>query len=353
MYKDINIYQLAHTAAGMPVIDLRSPVEHGEATIPGAYNIPLLDNIERSLVGIVFKNHGVGEARELAMEILAPKLPVFIKSFQKIAPSKKVVVFCWRGGERSHFASGILANMGFQVYRINGGYKAYRDYVKAYLGRENLPFRAVVVHGLTGVGKTDLLIALKDMGYPVLDLEGLAKHRGSVFGKIGQPLSPGQKMFEAFIERELRKAEQYGIFVVECESRRLGNLYVPASVMKNMQSGYRVLLYASVNARVQRLNRDYRAAEPENIAALQKALVLLTKYLGKTKVSELNQCLVQGNVNEVVSFLLSHYYDPLYKYPEQPSEQYDLSVNTEDIIGSVQKVSDFITGLPEYTIPKR
>ncbi|KAF1084598.1 tRNA 2-selenouridine synthase [Sporotomaculum syntrophicum] len=104
-----------------------------------AYNIPLLDNIERSLVGTVYKNHSIVEARELTMDILAPKLPVFIKSFQKIAPEKSSgLLLAWR--RTQPFCSSILANMGFQVYRINGGYKAYRDYVRAYLGRENLPF---------------------------------------------------------------------------------------------------------------------------------------------------------------------------------------------------------------------
>ncbi|WP_347490898.1 tRNA 2-selenouridine(34) synthase MnmH [Desulfoscipio sp. XC116] len=353
MYINVDAYQALHEADSFPIVDLRSPGEYSEATIPGAYNIPLLDNIERALVGTVHKEQGPDKARDLAMEILAPRLPAFIKSFQKKAPDKKVVIFCWRGGDRSHFAGSILDAMGFKVYRIVGGFKAYRRLVVEYLDRESLSLRAVVLHGLTGVGKTDLLIALKDMGYPVLDLEGLARHRGSVFGKIGQPPSPGQKMFEALIERELRKAEECGIFLVECESRRLGNLYLPDALLSSMQKGCRILLYASVDNRVRRIIRDYTGGEPGNLASLQNAITRLAKYLGKDKVAELNRWLSMGNIEDVVSFLLDRYYDPLYKYPSQPSEEYDLSVNIDNMTDAVQKVSNFIIKLPEYTVSGR
>ncbi|TYO97863.1 tRNA 2-selenouridine(34) synthase MnmH [Desulfallas thermosapovorans] len=352
MYINVDIHQALYEIADVPMVDLRSPGEYAEATIPGAYNIPLLDNIERALVGTVHKNQGPGKARELAMEIVAPRLPVFIRSFQSIAPDKEVIIFCWRGGDRSHFAGSILDAMGFKVYRIVGGFKAHRRLVVAYFDREKLPLRAVVTHGLTGVGKTDLLLALKDMGYPVLDLEGLARHRGSVFGKIGQPPSPKQKMFEALIERELRGAEKTGIFLVECESKRLGSLYVPDAVLNNMQEGHRILLYAPVNVRVQRIIKDYAVGGPGNLVALQGAIARLTKYLGKNNVARLNQELAAGNAEEVISYLLHRYYDPLYKYPDQPSDAYDLSINTENMSQAIKKVSDFINGLPEYTTPR-
>lgn len=353
MYKDIDITQALNKILEIPIIDLRSPGEYGEATIPGAYNIPLLDNIERSLVGKVYKNEGSQKARELAMEIVAPRLPHFIDSFIKIAPKKKVVIFCWRGGERSHFAGCVLDAMGFKVYRILGGYKTHRRYVVQYLDRNILPLRAVVLHGLTGVGKTDLLLKLKERGYPVLDLEGLAKHRGSVFGNIGQLPTPSQKMFESLIERELRLASHYGFFVVECESRRLGNLYVPKSILNNMQKGYGLLLYAPVQTRIERILRDYAIGGTENITALQGAVSRLTKYLGVRKVTELNECLELGDVSAVIKYLLLQYYDPLYKYPDVSSTAYDLSVNTENMMDSVNKIDYFLNNLPEYNMQGR
>ncbi len=350
MYLDIDVQEALNRAeAGIPLVDLRSHGEYVEATIPGAYNIPLLDNVERSLVGITHKKEGAERARELAMEILSPRLPYFIYAFKQLAaPGKEVVIFCWRGGERSHFAGCLLDAMGFKVYRIRGGYKAYRRYVLAYLDREILPHRAVVVYGLTGVGKTDILQELKRRGYPVLDLETLAAHRGSVFGKIGQPPSPSQKMFEALIERELRIAENRGFFLVECESKRLGKLLVPDLLLNTMQNGYRILLYASLQARVDRIMRDYAAGPDNNKTALQEAVVRLTKYLGKSKVAELNGWLERGLVSRVVEYLLLHYYDPLYKYPGGPSSRYHLSVNTENLQKAVKEITDFINRLPEY-----
>jgi tRNA 2-selenouridine synthase len=353
MYKDIDIDELLSRMAGIPLIDLRSPGEYREVTIPGACNIPLLDNIERALVGTVHKNEGPERAREMAMEILAPKLPSFVYAFKKLAPKKEVIIFCWRGGDRSHFAGCILDAMGYKVYRLLGGFKAYRRYVLQYLDRELLPLRAVVVHGLTGVGKTDVLLELQKRGYPVLDLEGLARHRGSVFGKIGQPPSPGQKMFESLIAAELQKAESYGIFIVECESRRLGNLYVPGSVMNTMQRGYRILLYAPVKTRIKRILRDYAPGGNDNLAALQEAVSRLAKYLGKSKVAELNDWLSRGNISGVIGFLLLQYYDPLYKYPDGPSDKYDLSVNTDNLERAVQKIETFIGGLAEFKDPRR
>lgn len=353
MYRDVDVARALNELKDVPLVDLRSPGEYIAATIPGACNIPLLDNIERVLVGTAHKAAGPDKARELAMELIAPRLPDFVYSFKKIAPQKEVVIFCWRGGGRSHFAASILDAMGFKVHRILGGFKAYRRYVIEYLERDTLPLRAVVIHGLTGVGKTDALLALQSRGFPALDLEGLARHRGSVFGKIGQPPSPTQKMFEALIERELRRAEHYGIFFVECESRRLGKLTVPASVLNSMQRGYRILLYAPLPTRISRIARDYAAGGTADLAPLQEAVSRLTKYLGKSKVAELNHMLDMGDLSNVIEFLLSHYYDPLYNYPDEPSDEYDLSVNTGDMEIAVQLIADFACNLPEFNVPGR
>lgn len=353
MYRDVDVAKVLKEINNIPVVDLRSPGEYQDATIPGAYNIPLLDNIERALVGTVHKKEGSERARELAMEILSPRLPNFIYAFKKIATKKEVVVYCWRGGDRSHFAACILDAMGFKVYRIQGGFKAYRRYIVQYLDRDVLPMRAVVLHGLTGVGKTDVLLELKHQGYPVLDLEGLAQHRGSVFGKIGQPTSPSQKMFESLIEHDLRKSEHFGIFLVECESQRLGKLLVPKSVINTMQRGYRILLYASVDARIKRIRRDYLTGNEGNIVDLQEAIIRLTKYLGKSKVAELNEWLSSGNISSVIKYLLIDYYDPLYKYPNEPNENYDLSVNMDNMTKAMQQITNFIYQLPVYKSPGR
>jgi len=344
MYRDIDVNEAIDSMAHLPLIDLRSPGEYLEATMPGATNIPLLDNIERSLVGKTYKQQGSNNAREMAMEILALRLPTFIKSCQKKTPGKEVVVFCWRGGERSRFAGSVLDAMGFRVHRINGGFKAYRRYVVEYFNREVLDSRAVVLHGLTGVGKTDILLELKQLGMPIIDLEGLANHRGSVFGRIGQNGSPTQKMFESLIEHELRQVKG-DFFLVECESRKIGMLFIPNSVINTMKAGCRILLYSTVSSRIERIKRDYFTGEERNLEALQEAITRLTKYLGKDKVNELNQMLFNGNVTDVIEYLLVKYYDPLYKYPDGPSDLYDLSVNTENINSAVQKIKNYLDAI--------
>ncbi len=348
MYKDKDIREVIdRSGSGIPTVDLRSPGEFAEATIPGAYNVPLLDNDERALVGRAHKHEGPGRAREVAMEIVAPKLPRFVKTIKGIAPGGEVNIFCWRGGDRSHFAGCVLDVMGYKVNRIKGGFKSYRRYVIEYMSGE-LPHRAIVIHGLTGVGKTDLLMELKRSGYPVLDLEGLAAHRGSVFGKIGQPPSPGQKMFEAEIQEHLRRAEKPGVFLVECESKRLGNLFVPDTVLDAMGRGYRVLAYAPFELRVRRIKRDYFAATEVNLQALREAIQRLARYLGGGKVEELNGWLDRGDVEQVIEFLLGHYYDPLYKYPCGPDNEYDLSVQVKDVAQATEVIGKWLEQLPEY-----
>lgn len=344
MHKEITVPE-ALSLNGAVLVDVRSEAEFAEATIPGAVNIPLLDNVQRALVGAAYKERGAQFARRLGLELTAPRLPRMVACFGRLAAGRPVVLFCWRGGLRSQFTAGLLEVMGFLVYRILGGYKAYRRYVNEYLGRESLPLRAVVLHGLTGVGKTRLLKALAKTGVPVLDLEGLAAHRGSVYGKIGMPPSPSQKMFEGLIVQALRLAEAGGVFVVECESRRLGRLLVPPAVFKSIQGGFRVLLYDTLENRVRRIREDYTAGPDGNVEALQKATAALEKYLGRQRVADLNRELAGRNFDRVFSDLLTGYYDPLYKYPAGPSDDYHLSVDMSGFESAVDRVRRFVLSL--------
>ncbi|MFZ5631748.1 MAG: tRNA 2-selenouridine(34) synthase MnmH [Bacillota bacterium] len=352
MIKNISAEE-ALNVPGAIIADVRSEGEFAEGTIPGAVNIPLLNNEERARVGSDYKQISARQARRTGLEIVSPKLAGMVKQFDALAaPDKKVIVFCWRGGMRSQFVSYMLDTMGFDVYRINGGYKAYRRYINAYLNSA-LPHRAVVVYGLTGVGKTMILQKLAGKGMPVLDLEGLAVHRGSVYGKVGLPPSPSQKLFESLIYGELKKAEQKGVFIVECESRRLGRLLVPTPVMNAMKRGYKILLYAPLEVRVRRSMEEYTSElnKKENINQLLEATGALVKYLGHKKVDMLRGLISGGRMDKAVEFLLVEYYDPLYKYPDKPDPGYDLSVETSDLDLAVEKIYDFVTGLAEYNVP--
>lgn len=331
------------------LVDVRSEGEYGEDTIPGAVNIPVLNNEERAMVGTLYHRDGPVSSRKLALELAAPKLPAKIAMVDRAA-ANNLIVFCWRGGERSRFMASVLDTMGYDVYRIIGGYKSYRRYVSGYLDKEELTQKAVVLHGLTGVGKTEVLERLGQKGLPVLDLEGIAQHRGSVYGKIGLPPSPSQKAFESEIVNFLLSIDEKGIFIVECESRRVGNLLVPLPLMNAIRNGIRVLLYAPIKERVRRICDIYTDGPGNNVEKLQEATSSLMKRLGRARVEELNRMLEDRNFEPVFTFLLTKYYDPLYKYPEGPSEEYECSVDTSDVEKASDHIYKFVTSLPEYKL---
>lgn len=344
MVKDITINEVLHMDGAL-LVDVRSESEYSEATIPGAVNIPVFNNEERAAVGTVYHRDGPDAARRHGLDLAAPKLPEKIDALEIYAPGKKIAVFCWRGGERSRFMASVFGAMGYSVYRVVGGYKAYRRYVNDYLNREELTQRAVVLHGLTGVGKTDVLIRLGEKGLPVLDLEGLARHRGSVYGKIGMPPSPSQKAYESDIVQFLSSMSAGGIFIIECESRRIGKLMVPLPLINSIKKGIRVLLYAPLERRVKRICETYTVGPGGNIKELQEATSLLIKRVGRAKVDKLNGLLAQGYFDPVFSYLLKYYYDPLYKYPDGPSGDYELSVDTSDIEKASDIILDFVNNL--------
>ncbi|MDO7787465.1 tRNA 2-selenouridine(34) synthase MnmH [Desulforamulus aquiferis] len=350
MLKDIPIIE-ALKLENACLIDLRSEGEFEDGSIPGAVNIPLFNNEERAKVGTVYKQIGTAEAKALGLEIAGPKGPKLFQQISNLANEKKVLLFCWRGGMRSKYTWAVMNSLGLDVCRIQGGYKAYRRYVHGYLDREAIPHKSIVLCGLTGVGKTLVLNRLADMGLPILDLEHIARHRGSAYGKIGLPPSPSQKDFEAEAVKALVSAEAAGVVFVECESRRVGKLIVPASVMNSMGGGYKILLYTDLHTRVQRIIDEYTVGPDSNIEELQKCTSMLRKSLGTNKVEELNEKLAQRNFEEVFSFLLSSYYDPLYKYPDKPSDSYSLSVDCTNIEECSMRIAEWVKTLPEYGVP--
>lgn len=311
-------------------IDLRSPAEYREAHIPGAYNLPILENEERALIGTLYQKESPDLAVDKGFELVAPKLPELCRKVKELGRNRDIVLYCWRGGMRSQSLSQVLSILGTGHYRLLGGYKAYRKHVNEFFAK---PFtqNIVLLNGLTGVGKTELLQRLAADGYPAIDLEGLANNRGSVFGYIGQENQPTQKHFEGLLFNECLKYRKFEFLAVECESRRIGRIILPAGFFKAMQEGLKVLIYDSMENRIKRLTETYTASfSSVNSEEICFALDKLKKRLGQEKVKNLKELIAEGNYHDVVHRLLVDYYDPMYRYPSGPSKEYSYSLDAGD-----------------------
>ncbi len=351
MLKEVTVDE-ALALPGARLIDVRSESEYLDATIPGAVNIPLLRDDERAAVGAVYRQKGEDDARDLGRDMVSPRLPGIIREYREISREGPLVIFCWRGGMRSKSVCSVLEAAGIPVYRLIGGYKAYRRYVNEYLNRP-LPHKVAVIHGLTGAGKTELLRELREMSVPAIDLEGLANNRGSVFGQIGMASQPSQKMFEALLVKELAFWESRRYIVVECESRRIGRIILPASLMGAMKAGVRILVYCPVEMRLERIkkiyggdcghdNKGFNGKYTGNKEQLKKAVASLGQRIGKKKVAEFCRMIEDGELDDVVRYLLVSYYDPLYRYPSRPDSGYDLNVDTTDLTAAAEKIKLFL-----------
>ena len=341
LYTDIDIAEALELTDCLAV-DVRSEDEYLTDTIPGAVNIPVLHNEQRAAVGLTYRQEGEAAAVELGLRLVAPQLEEKLQAAKNAACGRSLAVFCWRGGRRSNEVANFFDRAGLTVYRIKGGYKAYRKHVLEFLERQDLPLKGIVLHGLTGVGKTQALTELAKRELPVLDLEGLAKHRGSVYGKIGLPPSPSQKAFESKIAALLKEAIPKGFFLVECESRRVGNLLTPPVVLDFIRHGVRILLYCSPEQRIKRIHEIYAGFLDEHVTALQEATAGLRRQLGGARVEELNNWLQAKEYDRVIAFMLEHHYDPLYDYPDKPAAGYDLCVDTDDMEAAVERIYRFV-----------
>jgi tRNA 2-selenouridine synthase len=325
-------------------VDVRSPGEFSQDTIPGAVNLPLFSDEERAEIGTIYRQVSPRAARRRGLELVAPRLPAMVETVEGWSRQHDVVVFCWRGGERSQALVQVLELMKVPCRRLAGGYRAYRRLVVEQLAQ--LPRgRVVVLHGLTGCGKTQLLGMLAARGYPVVDLEGLARHRGSVFGGVGLGCQPSQKMFESLLRDELWRLREAPYVVVECESRRIGRLFLPDRLYAKMQQGIHLLVYDSVESRARRLVAEY-AAEGIPVAELRRGLQVLARHLGRERVAELAALLEAGRFEDFALRMLSGYYDRLYRYPHGPHQDFAFCVSTGDLQEAADALAAFLDARP-------
>ncbi len=295
------------------VIDARSEGEYAEDHLPGALNWPSLNNEERIQVGTLYKQVSPFEAQKIGAALVAANISRHIQTHvMDKSKSWQPLVYCWRGGKRSNSLALILGQIGFKVHLIEGGYKAFRKAVIDDTPRRVVPLQFRVMCGPTGSGKTRLLQALAAQGAQVLDLEALASHRASVLGVIpGQP-QPTQKAFETQLWDALRRLDPARPVFVEAESKKVGNLTIPDSVIEAMRSSPCVRLELSLAHRVLLLLEDYDYFV-KDAAFFCERLDKLIDLKGRAVIEDWKARVHAGQTAEVVAELLEKHYDPGYE----------------------------------------
>lgn len=325
------------------VVDVRTPLEYGEDHIPGAINIPLLTNEERVEIGILHKRSGPHSARIRGLELTAARFPAMVAGIAAAAGGRPILVYCWRGGLRSRTVADILDLTGFPVRQLIGGYKAYRAHVTAFFDAYRPPGPLVVLHGLTGSGKTDFLHRLDGERFTVVDLEGLARHRGSAFGSLGISQDLSQKRFESLLWDALRKSPPSRPILLEGESRRIGRVSLPGNLYEVMRQGCKIWCDTSLEKRVERLTAEY--GRPEYREEMAEALLRIRKKLGGEKHDEIRGYLDRWEMRPFMTELLLNYYDRVYYKTREWRE--DCRISLEDFATAARELEDFLsTHLP-------
>ncbi|MFP5409589.1 MAG: tRNA 2-selenouridine(34) synthase MnmH [Gammaproteobacteria bacterium] len=299
-------------AAFDDIIDARSPGEFAEDHLPGAINLPVLDDAERARVGTLHKQASAFDAKKVGAALVARNIATHLDAWFAGKPKGyRPLVYCWRGGNRSGALTHILQKIGFPAVQLDGGYKAYRRHVVAELERLPAEFNFRVVLGPTGSGKSRLLQALDACGAQALDLEALAAHRGSLLGALpGQP-QPTQKSFESAIWAALKRFDPARPVFVESESKKIGSLQVPEALIKAMRSSPCIRLDVPLAARVALLIEDYAhfLDDPE---AINERLAHLAELRGRDTVAAWQALSRQRAWPALVAALLEQHYDPAY-----------------------------------------
>jgi tRNA 2-selenouridine synthase len=295
------------------IIDARSPSEFAEDHLPGAINWPVLDDEQRRIVGTLYVQTSALEARKVGAAMVGRNVADHLDRWIADKPRDwQPLVYCWRGGQRSGSLAWFLDQIGFRTAKLAGGYKGFRGVVRADLATWPARYDFRVLAGRTGSGKTRLLRALADQGAQVLDLEGLAAHRGSVLGGLPNQPQPTQKAFDSRLWQALRNLDASRPVFVESESKKIGRLQLPDALISHMHAQGQVLRVEMPDtARVQLLLEDYGffANDVDGFCRLLDGLVALR---GRETVQRWQQQARSGDWSSVFGDMMLAHYDPLY-----------------------------------------
>jgi tRNA 2-selenouridine synthase len=334
MPESIDIHKFLELRTLLPVLDARSEGEFGHAHIPGALNLPLLNNDEREKVGTCYKQKGRKEAVLLGFDLVGGKFGDYIRKAASLRLSPKerelqthepfdgkregkvspvggelegVVIYCWRGGMRSNIMAWLLENAGMKVHVLQGGYKTYRHWaLNEFAAQLNL----LVLGGKTGSGKTEVLHEMKKAGEQVIDLEALAHHRGSAFGALGRPAQPTTEQFENYLALELLQIDRKKILWLENESSKIGGVKIPDGIYNKIRATTVVEIEVPLEKRIENIARDYASFPKEKLAEATKRI---EKKLGNKNMNDGLNYLNENDFYNWIKILLD-YYDKAYTF---------------------------------------
>ncbi len=293
------------------IIDVRAPSEYAEDHVPGAISLPVLSDEERARVGTIYVQESPFLARKIGAALVARNAADHIEGpLAEKDGGWRPLVYCWRGGQRSGSFASILSQIGWRTEVVKGGYQRYRRLVVQRLYDDPMPTRVILLDGNTGTAKTEVLAHLAERGVQVIDLEGLANHRGSALGGRGE--QPSQKLFETRLAAAIDALDPERPVVVEAESSKVGTLGVPPSLFKAMKAAERIEISAPVAARARYLTRAYRDLVEDRLA-LEERLDRLVKLQGRERVEAWKALATAGSHAELAEELICGHYDPGYR----------------------------------------
>ena len=294
------------------IIDARSPREYEEDHVPGAVNMPVVNNEEYAEVGTLHRTDKMGAYRigvQYSLQNIARHLDLDMTQYDR---KSRILVYCFRGGKRSRLWCDALDTIGYRVEKLPGGWKGYRRWINERLATLPRSFRYHVLSGPTGCGKTRLLYALREAGAQVLDLEDIAVHRGSVIGAVPGKSQPSQKYFDSLLQREMARFDPSRPVWVEAESKKIGNVQLPVALLETMRQGLTIEIDTAMEQRVLLWREDYRHFEKDP-AGLVERLAFLRQQVGGEELAAWEAMAAQRQIPQLFERIMRRHYDPAYR----------------------------------------
>ena len=316
------------------IIDVRSPAEFAEDHVPGAINLPVLSNAERAQVGTIYVQESRLKANRIGAAYVARNIAAHLEgALRDKGPDFAPLVYCWRGGQRSASMATILSRVGWRTTLLEGGYRTYRRAVRAQLYDTPWPTPVVVLDGDTGTAKTEILNRLRAYGIQIIDLEGLARHRGSLLGSWDGQAQPSQKLFETRLWSALQELVPTRPVLIEAESSKVGDLMIPPGLWRAMQGAPRIRVTAPVEARVGYLVRAYRDVA-EDHARLAEVITRLPVHIGAEARKAWLALLAERDYEALARELILGHYDPAYARARRREGRTEVAVIALDHLAS-------------------